>query len=66
MTEDEAMFEAPKRKRGRPATGTGRKVDVRISEDLAVRVQRHADANFQDWADAIRALIERGLNGDRK
>lgn len=54
---DEADFEGSKR--GRPATGEGRR--VRVPLEQATRVQRFADDNFTDFADAVRVLLERGL-----
>lgn len=52
--------------RGRPATGQGVKIGGRIPSDLAARVKAFAIAEFISDAEAVRVLLERGLNGPKK
>lgn len=54
------------KKRGRPATGHGVKIGERIPADLSARVDSFAAENFMTRADAIRALLQRGLDGQHE
>jgi hypothetical protein len=62
MSEDD--FEG--RRRGRPATGRGVKLTFRLPADVVARIQARADADFQKFTAALRDVIERGLNDDKK
>jgi uncharacterized protein (DUF4415 family) len=54
--------ETPKRKRGRPATGTSPKLAVRIPADLLERLKARVDSTLGDTlADVVRETLERGL-----
>jgi hypothetical protein len=59
------MSDSEKR-RGRPATGAGVQLNQRIPADLMARVESFADSHFLSRGEAIRVLLERGLNDDRK
>lgn len=57
-------FEGPsgKPKRGRPATGRGVKMHDTIPADLNTRVEAYAAKNFIARGEAVRQLLERGLD----
>ena len=50
-----------KKKRGRPATGTDPMIGLRLSKKEIARLDRWAKANGYTRSEAIRVLIERGL-----
>jgi hypothetical protein len=50
-----------RKKRGRPATGTDPLYGVRIPEELMVRIEQWAKANVATRSEAIRRLVELGL-----
>jgi len=50
-----------KKKRGRPATGTDPMIGLRLSKKETARLDRWAKANGYTRSEAIRVLIERGL-----
>lgn len=53
------------RRIGRPRiSNEGRKLNVRISEDLAARVDQYAVANFCSFGDALRELLDKGATPD--
>lgn len=49
-----------KRKRGRPATGLGKQINVRLHQDLLDRLDEYRKDKSRP--EAIRELIERGIN----
>jgi hypothetical protein len=51
-----------KRGRGRPATGHDKAVAVRLPEEVLARVDAWAADNEASRSDALRVLIERGLD----
>lgn len=61
---NENDFEGDKPRRGRPASGQGVKIGGRIPADLDARIDAFAAENFMTRAEAIRALLERGLKDD--
>ena len=50
-----------KNKRGRPATGTDPMIGLRLSKKEIARLDRWAKANGYTRLQAIRVLIERGI-----
>lgn len=60
-------FEGPsdKRGRGRPVAGTV-KISARVPASLEARVKAFAEDQFVTTADAVRILLERGLDGPNK
>ena len=50
-----------KRGRGRPATGRDPMIGLRLSKEETARLDRWAKANGYTRSEAIRVLIERGL-----
>ena len=53
-------------KRGRPPTGESPKINERIPRELMARIIAFAEEEFMTRGEAIRELLMRGLNGDRK
>lgn len=60
-------FEGPsdKRGRGRPATHTV-KLAARVPAEVDAAVKAYAAEHFITVSDAVRILLERGLNGPNK
>jgi hypothetical protein len=54
-----------RKKRGRPATGTDPLYGVRIPEELMVRIEQWAKANVATRSEAIRRLVEIGLEAKK-
>ncbi|QDM29729.1 hypothetical protein FNL56_18385 [Tardiphaga sp. vice304] len=56
------------KKRGRPATGTGRTIGVRIKSELAAQIDgwRAAQRPIPSQPEAIRRLVETGLKAKEK
>ena len=52
----------PKKSRGRPATGKDPQIAARMPAELIGEVQSWADANQIGRSEAIRRLVELGLN----
>ncbi len=50
-----------KRGRGRPATGRDPMIGVRAGKELTVKIDKWAKANSTTRSEAIRQLIQRGL-----
>ena len=59
MTE-QALNDSQKRKRGRPATGRGKTIGVRIHDDLLARLDAYRGELSRPKA--IRKLIEKALD----
>jgi hypothetical protein len=56
----------PKKKRGRPATGRDPHVTSRMPQTLINQVERWAASNETSRSEAIRRLVELGLNAKAK
>jgi hypothetical protein len=52
---------APKKRRGRPATGKDPHVAARMPAELIARIEAWAEANDTSRSDAFRRLVELGL-----
>jgi hypothetical protein len=55
-----------RKKPGRPATGTEPLYGVRIADELMGRIEKWAGENSASRSEAIRRLVEIGLNAKRK
>ena len=55
-----------RKKPGRPATGTEPLYGVRIADELMGRIEKWAGENSASRSEAIRRLVELGLNAKRK
>jgi Ribbon-helix-helix protein, copG family. len=55
-----------RKKNGRPATGTEPLYGVRIADELMGRIEKWAGENSASRSEAIRRLVELGLNAKRK
>ena len=55
-----------RKKPGRPATGTEPLYGVRIADELMGRIEKWAGENSAGRSEAIRGLVELGLNAKRK
>jgi hypothetical protein len=56
---------APKKSRGRPATGRDPHVAARMPAELIARVEAWAKANDTTRSDAFRQLVEKGLGPEK-
>jgi len=54
------------KKRGRPATGERAHIAARVSDDEVSRIDAWAEAHGVTRAEAIRRLIQRGLEAEKK
>ena len=57
---------APKKRRGRPATGKDPHIAARMPTPLIAEVEAWAEANDTTRSEAIRRLVEIGLAGAKK
>jgi hypothetical protein len=57
---------APKKRRGRPATGKDPHVAARMPAELIARIEAWAEANDTSRSDAFRRLVEIGLGAKGK
>jgi len=63
---ERSLKATPKKKRGRPATGSDARVTHRLPQPLVDQVQDWASANDISRSDAFRRLIELGLKAKGK
>jgi hypothetical protein len=57
---------APKKSRGRPATGRDPHVAARMPAELIARIEAWAKANHTTRSDAFRRLVEMGLESKKR
>jgi len=59
-----SIINVPRKKRGRPATGTNPRVPVRMPQELIDKLEAWCKKNDINRSEAIRQFIENGLQDE--